>query len=126
METEKNLRFSVIMCAYNLEKLVGAAIESVLKQKFDNYELIIVNDGSQDNTLNLLKKYQELGFDIENNGEHLEQIEKIIATTMKYLSSNPSGKLNNEKYNIQSQPTLLTDRILQNMPNNEPEVSISD
>ena len=58
METEKNLRFSVIMCAYNLEKLVGAAIESVLKQKFDNYELIIVNDGSQDNTLNVLKKYQ--------------------------------------------------------------------
>ena len=58
METEKNLRFSVIMCAYNLEKLVGAAIDSVLKQKFENYELIIVNDGSKDNTLNVLKKYQ--------------------------------------------------------------------
>ena len=56
METEKNLRFSVIMCAYNLEKLVGAAIDSVLKQKFENYELIIVNDGSKDNTLNVLDR----------------------------------------------------------------------
>ena len=92
-----------------------------LKLKHEQFEL-----EKKQFELDLLKKYQELGFDIENNGEHLEQIEKIIATTMKYLSSNPSGKLNNEKYNIQSQPTLLTDRILQNMPNNEPEVSISD
>lgn len=60
MKTEnENLRFSVIMCAYNIEKLVGTAIESVLKQKYQNYELIIVNDGSSDNTLKVLKRYQE-------------------------------------------------------------------
>lgn len=57
METE-NLRFSVIMCAYNLEEVVSTSIESVLRQKFQNYELIIVNDGSKDNTLKVLKKYQ--------------------------------------------------------------------
>ena len=58
MESE-NLRFSVIMCAYNIEKLIGTAIESVIKQKFQNYELIIVNDGSKDNTLEVLKKYEK-------------------------------------------------------------------
>ena len=59
MPKKANPRFSVIMCAYNLEKIVNVAIESVLNQKFDNYELIIVNDGSSDNTLEVLKKYEE-------------------------------------------------------------------
>ena len=59
MPKKANPRFSVIMCAYNLEKIVNIAIESVLNQKFDNYELIIVNDGSLDNTLEVLKKYEE-------------------------------------------------------------------
>ena len=59
MPKKANPRFSVIMCAYNLEKIVNIAIESVLNQKFDNYELIIVNDGSADHTLEVLKKYEE-------------------------------------------------------------------
>ena len=53
------LRFSVIMCAYNLEKIINTAIDSVLDQRYDNYELLIVNDGSQDDTINVLKKYEK-------------------------------------------------------------------
>ena len=58
MEEKMSLRFSVIMCAYNLEKIVDTAIESVLTQNFDNYELIIVNDGSKDNTIGTLRKFE--------------------------------------------------------------------
>ena len=58
MEETEKIRFSVIMCAYNLEKIVGTAIDSVLEQKFKNFELILVNDGSADKTLNVLKKYE--------------------------------------------------------------------
>ena len=58
MEEKMNPRFSVIMCAYNLEKIVDTAIESVLTQNFENYELIIVNDGSTDNTIRTLKKFE--------------------------------------------------------------------
>jgi glycosyltransferase involved in cell wall biosynthesis len=47
------------MCAYNLEKIINTSIESVLDQDFENYELIIVNDSSEDNTLNVLKKYEK-------------------------------------------------------------------
>ena len=43
MEEKMSPRFSVIMCAYNLEKIVDTAIESVLTQNFENYELIKVN-----------------------------------------------------------------------------------
>ena len=52
-------RFSVIICAYNIETYVSKAIESVLNQTFKDYELILVNDGSKDNTLNILKEYEK-------------------------------------------------------------------
>ena len=59
MQKSDKKRFSIIMCVYNLEKLVSVSIESVLNQKFDNYEMIIVNDGSKDGTLNVLKEYEK-------------------------------------------------------------------
>ncbi len=57
-ELEK-IRFTIIMCAYNLEKIIETSIESVIEQRFKNFELLIVNDGSSDNTLNVLKKFQK-------------------------------------------------------------------
>jgi len=48
---------SVLMCVYNDEKYVGLAIESILNQSYKNYEFIIVDDGSTDNTSNILKSY---------------------------------------------------------------------
>lgn len=50
---------SVLMCVYNDEKYVGLAIESILTQSYKNYEFIIIDDGSTDNTSNILKLYSE-------------------------------------------------------------------
>ncbi len=52
-----NPRFSVLMPAYNREKYVGQAIDSVLAQTFTNYELFVIDDGSTDATLELLESY---------------------------------------------------------------------
>lgn len=51
--------FSVIMPVYNGEKFIDAAINSVLCQSYTDYELIIINDGSTDNTLKVLEKYRD-------------------------------------------------------------------
>lgn len=50
---------SVLMTAYNREKYIGAAIESVLASTYVNYELIIVDDCSKDRTVEIVRSYAE-------------------------------------------------------------------
>jgi len=49
---------SVLMTAYNREKYIAEAIESVLASSHTNFELIIVDDGSSDSTVNIAKRYE--------------------------------------------------------------------
>jgi cellulose synthase/poly-beta-1,6-N-acetylglucosamine synthase-like glycosyltransferase len=51
---------SIIAPAFNEEKTIIESANSLLNLKYPDYELIIVNDGSQDNTLNVLIKYFDL------------------------------------------------------------------
>lgn len=48
---------SVIVTAYNADHYIGSCIESILSQTYQDYELIIVNDGSTDQTEQIIKKY---------------------------------------------------------------------
>jgi teichuronic acid biosynthesis glycosyltransferase TuaG len=48
---------SIVMSAYNAEKYIGATIDTVLIQTYENWEFIIVNDGSIDHTQEILEAY---------------------------------------------------------------------
>lgn len=48
---------SIVMPAYNAGRYLGEAIESVLKQTYSNWELLVVDDGSIDNTPDIAKQY---------------------------------------------------------------------
>lgn len=50
---------SILLPVYNCQKTVAAAIESILTQSYYNFELIIVNDGSTDDTLNIIKSFKD-------------------------------------------------------------------
>jgi glycosyltransferase involved in cell wall biosynthesis len=54
---QTNPLVSVLMTAYNREKYIAEAIESVLNSTYKNFELIIVDDGSADETLKIIKQF---------------------------------------------------------------------
>ena len=52
-----NKKVSIIIPVYNGEKYIKEAIESALNQTYTNIEIIVVNDGSKDNTDEICKSY---------------------------------------------------------------------
>lgn len=52
-------KVSVIIPTYNREKYITKALESVLAQSYKDFEVIVVDDGSKDNTQQNLKRYQD-------------------------------------------------------------------
>lgn len=53
---KKNVLISVMMPAYNAEKYIEESIQSVLSQNCNNFELVIYDDGSKDNTFNIVQR----------------------------------------------------------------------
>ncbi len=58
------------MAAYNASKYIEAAVKSVLNQTYQDFELLIVNDGSTDNTNELLKSFKDERIRIIHNQEN--------------------------------------------------------
>ena len=50
--------FSIIVSSYNYARYLPQTIDSILKSSYQNFELIIVNDGSTDNTSDILKRFK--------------------------------------------------------------------
>nr|MBQ2233842.1 glycosyltransferase family 2 protein [Treponema sp.] len=58
---EKKYTFSIIIPLYNSEKYIKRCLLSVINQNFDDYECIIVDDGSTDNTKELVEQFAAEG-----------------------------------------------------------------
>ena len=59
MKIDAQPYISVLMTAFNREKFIAEAIESVLASGYENFELIIVDDASSDNTLSIAMTYEK-------------------------------------------------------------------
>lgn len=60
MKTKSNEKISIGLGIYNEEKFVSRMIESILSQSHENFELIISDDCSTDNTIQICKNYEKL------------------------------------------------------------------
>lgn len=54
----KSVKVSIIVPAYNVEKYLDETMKSIINQDFSGYEVILINDGSKDNTQKIIDKYQ--------------------------------------------------------------------
>ncbi len=70
---------SVLMPAYNAEKYIGEAIESILNQSFADFELLVINDGSTDKTEEIILSFEDKRIHYIKNDTNL----KLIATLNK-------------------------------------------
>jgi glycosyltransferase involved in cell wall biosynthesis len=80
---------TVVMSVYNGEKYLKDAVDSILTQTFEDFEFIIINDGSKDNTLNILKSYNDPRIVIisrENRGLVASLNEGINKARGKYIA----------------------------------------
>lgn len=59
MENQAEPFVSVVLPCYNHAEFVGRAIESVLHQRYQNYELLIADDGSTDDSVSVIKQYED-------------------------------------------------------------------
>ena len=57
-------KISVLISVFNGEKTINKSIESILDQTYNNFEILLMNDGSTDNTENILKEYADKFSDI--------------------------------------------------------------
>jgi glycosyltransferase involved in cell wall biosynthesis len=61
---------SVVMSVYNTEKYVAAALESILNQTFSNFEIILIDDGSSDTSLDIVRSYKDPRIRIVHQNNH--------------------------------------------------------
>lgn len=59
MKKAEKCEFSIIVPAYNVEKYIGACTESILRQSFSDFEVLIIDDGSTDGTLAVAESFAE-------------------------------------------------------------------
>lgn len=83
-------KVSVIIPAYNNENFLSACINSVLNQTYQNYEIIIINDGSEDDTLYVAKQFAKKYncikvIDNENNGQGFSRNYALKFATGDYI-----------------------------------------
>lgn len=74
-------KVTVLMPVYNGEKYLREAIESILNQTFTDFEFLIINDGSTDNSVEIIESYDDPRIRLVHNESNL----KLVATLNKGL-----------------------------------------
>ena len=84
---ENELLVSIIVPVYNVEKYIERCIESIINQTYKNLEIILVDDGSIDKSINICKKYSK----IDNRIVIIEQENKGVSSARNTGIKNSHG-----------------------------------
>ena len=81
-------KFSIIIPCYNEEKYIERCLKSIIKQTYRNFEIIIINDGSTDKSLDIIKKYQERNKCIKCVNQENMGVAATRNNAIKYITGN--------------------------------------
>lgn len=85
------MKVSIIIPVYNIENYLSKCLDSVINQNFNDYEIIIINDGSTDNSSKIISDYQKkfpnkiVSIDKQNEGQAIARNIGIQKARGKYI-----------------------------------------
>ena len=100
-----NILVSIIVPCYNQAHFLDEALQSVLSQTYTNWECIIVNDGSPDNTENIAEKWLAVDSRFkyikkDNGGLSSARNIGIKMSKIEQVKTNPKGRILNKYYRL--------------------------
>ena len=106
MDQNNNLFVSILICCYNSERFIIDTLNSIVNQNYKNYEIVIIDDGSKDNSSFVYKTLSKKlpGIDQKASIEPKEMyyLKKNLLDTKKILGSNYKTLSNEENQTIKS------------------------
>lgn len=78
-------KFSIIIPVYNVEKYIKKCLDSVFNQSFKDYEVIVVNDGTKDNSMDIVKEYDVKIINQKNQGLSVARNTGVSKAKGEYL-----------------------------------------
>ncbi len=78
-------KFSIIVPVYNVEKYIAKCLDSIKEQTFNDYEVIVVNDGTKDNSMDIVKRYDFKIVNQKNQGLSSARNTGVKHATGEYL-----------------------------------------
>ena len=90
-QMEEKIKFSVVLPIYNVEKYLSRCIDSLIRQSYSNIEILLVDDGSKDESLSICKEYEAKDsrihvFHKENEGLGLTRNYGVEQATGEYIT----------------------------------------
>ena len=111
----QNVYFSIIIPVFNKEKYINRAISSIINQIFQDFEIIIVNDASIDNTMNIINEFSKQNSKItvlnhqKNESQHVARLNGVTVASGKYILF-----LDGDDYFIEKALSILFETIQKN------------
>lgn len=111
-------KLTVLMPVYNGEKYLREAIDSILRQTFTDFELLIINDGSVDSSVKIVESYQDQRIRLIHNEKNL----KIVASLNRGLDLARGEYIARLDCDDVAMPTRLEKQVL--FLDNNPKVAM--
>lgn len=78
-------KFSIIVPVYNVEKYIGKCLDSIMNQTNKDFEVIVVNDGTKDHSMEIVKNYDVKVINQKNQGLSAARNRGVKEATGEYL-----------------------------------------